>query len=101
MFEKQDIGFEIRPDEDGINYIDEGFNPNRQGNTAVKWPIQGRLEKAHDTIDAIINSQTRSNNNFEDLFNVALGGKFGPKNNWKAEVSGGKGRAGFNIAKLF
>ena len=31
MFEKQDIGFEIRPDEDGINYIDEGFNPNTQG----------------------------------------------------------------------
>ena len=30
-----------------------------------------------------------------------LGGRFGPKNNWKAEVSGGKGRAGFNIAKLF
>ena len=143
MFEKQDIGFEIRPDEDGINYIDEGFNPNRQGNTAVKWPIQGSLEKAHDTIDgiirktdikgmlkgllqektnikdrytfgkqgkgyfknnlldAIINSQTSSNNNFEDLLNLTVGGRFGPKDNWKAEVSGGKGRADFNIAKLF
>jgi hypothetical protein len=144
VFEKQDIGFEIRPDEDGINYIDEGFNPGIQGeNRAVKWPIQGRLEKAHDTIDgiirktdikgmlkgllqektnikdaytfgkqgrgyfknnlldAIINSQTRSGNDFEDLFNVVLGGRFGPRNNWKAEVSGGKGRAGFNIAKLF
>ena len=144
MFERQYIGFEIRPDDYGINYIDEGFNPNTQGeNTAVKWPIQGRLEKAHDAIDgiirktdikgmlkgllqektniqdiysfgkqgkgyfknnlldAIINSQTSSNNNFEDLLNLTVGGRFGPKDNWKAEVSGGKGRADFNIAKLF
>ena len=62
---------------------------------------QGKGYFKNNLLDAIINSQTRSGNNFEDLFNVALGGRFGPRNNWKAEVSGGKGRAGFNIAKLF
>ena len=68
---------------------------------AYTFGKQGRGYFKNNLLDAIINSQTRSGNNFEDLFNVALGGRFGPRNNWKAEVSGGKGRAGFNIAKLF
>jgi len=62
---------------------------------------QGKGYFKNNLLDAIINSQTRSNSNFEDLFNVALGGRFGPRNNWEAEVSGGKGRGRFNIAKLF
>ena len=62
---------------------------------------QGKGYFKNNLLDAIINSQTSSNNNFEDLLNLTVGGRFGPKDNWKAEVSGGKGRAGFNIAKLF
>ena len=62
---------------------------------------QGKGYFKNNLLDAIINSQTSSNNNFEDLLNLTVGGRFGPKDNWKAEVSGGKGRADFNIAKLF
>ena len=62
---------------------------------------QGKGYFKNNLLDAIINSQTSSNNNFEDLLKLTVGGRFGPKDNWKAEVSGGKGQAGFNIAKLF
>ena len=62
---------------------------------------QGKGYFKNNLLDAIINSQTSSNNNFEDLLNLTVGGRFGPKDNLKAEVSGGKGRADFNIAKLF
>ena len=62
---------------------------------------QGKGYFKNNLLDAIINSQTSSSNNFEDLLKLTVGGRFGPKDNWKAEVSGGKGRADFNIAKLF
>ena len=62
---------------------------------------QGKGYFKNNLLDAMINSQTSSNNNFEDLLNLTVGGRFGPKDNWEAELSGGKGRAGFNLAKLF
>ena len=62
---------------------------------------QGKGYFKNNLLDAIINSQTSSSNNFEDLLKLTVGGRFGRKDNWKAEVSGGKGRADFNIAKLF
>jgi hypothetical protein len=62
---------------------------------------QGKGYFVNNLLDSMIASQIQPKAKFEDLLNVAVGGTFGPKDNWKAELAGGKGRVGFNLAKLF
>ena len=72
-------------------------------NIQDSYPIgkQGKGYIKNNLLDSIIQSQLKPQLNLEDLLNVSVGGKFGKQNGWGAELSGGKGRVGFNISKLF
>ena len=62
-----------------------------------KFGERDSLMFSNNLINSLVGSMINKDSNFEDLFNMSLGGDFGKKNNFNWLLSGGKDRANLDI----